>query len=270
MTAQVPGSRAKKIAMNAGRVARTARRAAAVAVALFSAHLPMGCRGESSAGEGAGKPGASSQAPVLPALVLKDDTPGALLTWIDDKGDFHVVEHVSDVPEAGRGTVRVVLADRKDGTGESVYVADLNTKGADGSYPVRAMTRTGWDELGASKRKERLEALAPRAAPPASAAPGSQAAPAVAAGELNATIYGASWCGPCHQAEKLLKSLGVKVTKKDIEESDDAQREMQEKLTRAHRRGGSIPVIDLAGQLFVGFSEGAIRAAVARARASTL
>ena len=273
MKAHVEGSRAKKNAMQVGPVTRAARRAAVVAAALLSAHLPLGCHAKSSAGEGGGKPGASAQAPVLPALVLKDDTPGALLTWIDDKGDFHVVEHVADVPEAGRGTVRVVLADRRDGTGESVYVADLNTKGPDGSYPVRAMTRAGWDELGASKRKERLEALAPSAAPPASATagvPGAPGAPAVAAGELAATIYGASWCGPCHQAEKLLKSLGVKVTKKDIEESDAAHREMQEKLTRAHRREGSIPVIDIAGQLFVGFSEGAIRAAVARARATTL
>jgi glutaredoxin len=251
-------------------VARSAQRVAAIAVVLSVAHMSAGCHRKSAEGDGAGKTSASAEAPVLPPLVLKDDTPGALLTWIDDKGDFHVVEHVSDVPEASRGTVRVVVADRKDGTGESVYVADLNTKGADGSYPVRAMTRAGWDELGASKRKERLEALAPHAAPSASGAPSTESAPAVATGELTATIYGASWCGPYHQAEKLLKSLGVKVTKKDIEESDEAHREMEAKLTRAHRRGGSIPVIDLGGQLFVGFSEGAIRAAVARARSATL
>jgi glutaredoxin len=205
----------------------------------------------------------------LPPLVLKDDTAGALLTWIDDQGDFHVVEHVADIPEAGRGTVRVVLADRKDGTGESVYVADLRTKSPDGSYPVKTMSRVAWDELGASKRKSRLEALAPSATPSAPAPGGSaEGAPAVAqAGEVRAIIYGASWCGPCHQAEALLKSLGVHVVKKDIEESDEAQREMQEKLARAHRRGGSIPVIDVMGQLFVGFSEGALKAAVARARA---
>jgi glutaredoxin len=84
--------------------------------------------------------------------------------------------------------------------------------------------------------------------------------------EVTATIYGASWCHPCHQAQELLESLGVKVTKKDIEESDAAQREMQEKLRKIHRGGGSIPVIDVMGQIFVGFSEGALRAAVARAR----
>jgi hypothetical protein len=45
---------------------------------------------------------------------------------------------------------------------------------------------------------------------------------------------------------------------------------MQEKLAKAHRQGGSIPVIDVMGQLFVGFSEGALKAAVARARGATL
>ncbi len=219
-------------------------------------------------------PAGSAEAKLLPALLFKDDTKGALLTWIDEQGDFHVVEHVADVPEAARATVRVVLSDRKDGTGESVYVADLRAKSADGTYPTKAMARGSWDELGASKRKARLEALAPSAAPPPSpsGAPGDEpkAPGSIAAGEVRAIIYGASWCGPCHQAEALLKSLGVRVTKKDIEESDDAQREMQEKLRRAHRRGGSIPVIDVMGQLLIGFSEGAVKAAVAHARGTTL
>ena len=229
--------------------------------------VAVGCKNRGTAHTDSGLPGASAEVPKLPPLVLKDDTPGALLTYVDDKGDFHVVEHVSDVPEASRETVRVVLADRKDGTGESVYAADLRNKGADGAYPVKTMARSAWDELGASKRKVRLEALAPSAAPPAASVAGAEAIPA---GEVRAIIYGASWCGPCHQAEALLKSLGVKVTKKDIEQSDDAQREMQEKLAKAHRRGGSIPVIDVMGQLFVGFSEGVLKAAVARARGATL
>ena len=227
-----------------------------------------GCRKKSGAEDDPDKPSASSEPKPLPPLVLKDDTPGALLTWVDDKGDFHVVEHVADVPEANRGTVRVVLADRKDGTGESIYVADLGHKNPDGSYPVKTMARAAWDEIGASKRKTRLEALAPSAAPPAPSASAEGPGAVAQVGEVHAIIYGASWCNPCHQAEALLKSLGVKVVKKDIEESDDAQREMQEKLARAHRRGGSIPVIDVAGELFVGFSEGALRAAVARARAA--
>jgi glutaredoxin len=243
-------------------------RAIVTAALVVAALSPTGCHRRASGSADPANPSASAEVPPLPPLVLKDDTAGALLTWIDDQGDFHVVEHVAEVPEAGRETVRVVLADRKDGTGESVYVADLRTKNADGSYPVKTMSRSAWDELGAAKRKSRLEALAPSASPsaPPPAASG-EGAPVAQAGEVHAIIYGASWCGPCHQAEALLKSLGVHVVKKDIEESDDAQREMQEKLARAHRRGGSIPVIDVMGQLFVGFSEGALKAAVARARA---
>ena len=44
---------------------------------------------------------------------------------------------------------------------------------------------------------------------------------------------------------------------KDIEADRLADEEMQEKLETAGRRGGSIPVIDVQGQILVGFSEGA-------------
>jgi glutaredoxin len=252
--------------------ARSSTLAAAAVVVCLGAAGACHRGGTKGAGPSASS---SSEVATLPPLVLKDDTANVLLTWVDEHGDFHVVEHVADVPEAGRQAVRVVVADRSDGTGESIYVADLRAKGPDSAYPVKAMARAEWDELGASKRKARLEALAPRAAPPpeSSAAPGSGAggiADPTAHANVSAIVYGASWCNPCHQAQALLESLGVKVTKKDIEESDGAQREMQEKLRRIHRQGGSIPVIDVMGQIFVGYSEGALRAAVAKARSGTL
>jgi glutaredoxin len=219
-----------------------------------------GCHRKSSSGGSAGAE--SAEAPALAPLVLKDDTKNTMLTWVDEHGNFHVVEHIPEVPDAGREAVRVVISDRSDGTGESVYVANLREKKADGSYAVTSMPRPEWDELGAKNRKARLEALAPSAAP--SAAPSSSSA--MVAGDISVIIYGASWCGPCHQAEALLKSMGVKVTKKDIEENPSAGAEMQEKLRRVHRQGGSIPVIDVMGQILIGFNAGALRAAVDRAR----
>jgi glutaredoxin len=238
-------------------------------VATLFALTGTACKRTDGANESGPAGSGSVDAPALPPLSVKDDTPGALFTWVDDQGDFHVVERTADVPEANRGTVRVVVSGQSSGSGESVYVADLTKKNPDGTYAVRTMGRSVWDELGASKRKSRLEALAPKAAP--STAPlASGDAPAAGVGQVTATIYGASWCGPCHQAEALLKSLGVQVTKKDIEESDAAQREMQEKLRKVHRQGGSIPVIDVMGQIFVGFSDAALRAAVSRARGATL
>ena len=217
--------------------------------------------------------GATPQAAELPPIDIKDDTPNLLLTWIDDKGDFHVVQKPTDVPKEGRENVRVVLTTREDGTGKSVYVANLNEVTPTGSYRVKTLTRAAWDELGASKRKARLEALAPSAQPaPSDSAPsppsaGNASAPKKApATGITAIIYGASWCKPCHDTARYLKQRGVTVIDKDIEENEVAAAEMRQKLARAGRAGSSIPVIDIAGQIMVGFSPMAIDQAIEAAR----
>ncbi len=215
--------------------------------------------------------GAAPQASELPPLEIKDDTANLLLTWIDDKGDFHVVQKPADVPKEGRDNVRVVLTTREDGTGKQVYVANLNEVTPSGSYRVKTMTRAAWDELGAGKRKARLEALAPSAVPaPSDSAPsGTPAAPkkALATG-IVATIYGASWCKPCHDTARYLKQRGVTVVDKDIDENPVAAAEMRQKLERAGRSGSSIPVIDLMGQILVGFSPMALDQAIEAARSA--
>jgi glutaredoxin len=219
--------------------------------------------------------GAAPQAADLPPLEIKDDTPNLLLTWIDDKGDFHVVEKPTDVPKEGRDNVRVVVTTREDGTGKLVYVANLNEVTPTGSYRVKTMARSAWDELGASKRKARLEALAPSAqpapsdsAPTANAAPDASGAPKKAMSGISAIIYGASWCKPCHDTMRYLKQRGVTVIDKDIEENEVAAAEMRQKLARAGRSGSSIPVIDLMGQIMVGFNPMAIDQAIEAARSA--
>ena len=208
----------------------------------------------------------------LPPLEIKEDTPNLLLTWIDDKGDFHVVQKPADVPKEGRDQVRVVVTTREEGTGKLVYVSNMNEVTPAGAYRVKTMTRAAWDELGAGKRKARLEALAPSAVPaPAESAPNAQAdAPSApkkaSASGISATIYGAEWCKPCHDTEKYLKQRGVTVIHKDIDENPVAAAEMRQKLERAGRSGSSIPVIDLMGQILVGFSPMALDQAIEAAR----
>lgn len=208
----------------------------------------------------------------LPALVVKPDTPNLLLTWIDDKGDFHVVQKPADVPSTAKKNVRVVVVDKEAGTAELVYVANLDETTPDGSYRLRTMTRAAWDELGASLRKARLEALAPSVAPPPSASAeaesgGPSGGPGLRGGvKVTAIIYGASWCKPCHQAADYLRGRGVTVVMKDIEESEAAQAEMQQKLARSGRGGASIPVIDVAGQILVGYSPGSLDQAIRTAQ----
>jgi glutaredoxin len=203
----------------------------------------------------------------LPPLQVKADTPNLLITWIDDKGDFHVVDKPAGVPVEARKTVRVVVADKEAGTGEQVYVADLNETAADGSYRIKTMSRAAWDELGASKRKARLEALAPPTAPAtAPSAAGSAAIAKAPSGSIVVIIYGASWCKPCHDAEAYLRQRGVNVIKKDIEENEAAASEMKQKLDRAGKGGASIPVIDVMGRILVGFSPASLDRALEAAR----
>ena len=211
---------------------------------------------------------AAPKASALPELSVKADTPNLLLTWIDDKGDFHVVQKPADVPTEGRKSVRIVQADKEAGTGDLVYVANLDETAPDGSYRLKTLTRAQWDELGASRRKARLEALAPSAAAPpaASVAAGPNAKAPPGTGKLVAIIYGANWCKPCHMAADYLQAHGVTVIHKDIEESEAAQAEMNQKLARAGRGGASIPVIDIMGQILVGYSASALDQAIAAAQ----
>lgn len=220
-------------------------------------------------GEGGDDP--SGTTPIsneLGPLELKDDTPNLLLTWIDEKGDFHVVTKPGDVPEKARDAVRVVVTTRPDGTGKQFYVADLTKKNPDGTYPVKTMSRSEWDEKGASRRQARLEALAPPSAtPPASAA--SSAPPVGSAPpqrKISAIVYGADWCKPCHDAARYLRQKGVAVTEKNVESSEAIQQEMDKKLERAKMGGASIPVIDIMGRLMVGYSPTALDRAVENAR----
>jgi glutaredoxin len=138
------------------------------------------------------------------------------------------------------------------------------------------MPRAEWEELGAGKRKARLEALAPSAMPSGSAAPGTgpvdgkapsntPGAKAPATGVV-VIIYGADWCKPCHDAERYVKQRGATVIKKDIDNNEVAAEEMRKKLARAGRSGASIPVIDIMGQIQVGFSPAALEEALATAR----
>jgi len=245
-------------------------RAAFLLTALLGLGAPSGChRHDDDETDDGTQPVSNELAP----LVLADDTANLLLTWVDEKGDFHVTQKPADVPEKARNQVRAVVAGKEEGTGRLVYVADLTHKAADGRYTVKTMTRAQWDEIGASRRAARIEAFAPKAAPPPSASAGPTGADAgrIQAGELTAVVYGADWCKPCHQAERYLKTLGVRVIVKDIDHDEGAQAEMVQKLRRAGLpTRGSIPVIDIAGQVLVGFSAADLRRAVDTARKSDM
>jgi len=217
---------------------------------------------------------------VTPAV--KDDTTGLLFAWIDEKGEFHVVEKTADVPIVGRDAVRVMDPNNYDTSHpDRVFIADLRVAGADGAYPVRVATRDELDAMALARRGKSGPTLASAAHPPPAAASGQAqaltggapppegqpgaAVPQPGSPRPAVIIYGASWCGACHQAAAYLKQKGVPFVELDIEADANAAREMQAKLVHAGKRGGSIPVLDVRGRIMVGFNPQEVDSALGQA-----
>jgi glutaredoxin 3 len=62
------------------------------------------------------------------------------------------------------------------------------------------------------------------------------------------TVYSADWCAFCHAVKRYFDDLGVSYTDKNIEK-DPAY--AQESVDKSDQTG--IPVIDINGQIIVGF-----------------
>ena len=206
-------------------------------------------------------------------VLVRQETEGLLLTWIDEKGDFHVEQKVSDVPLIGRDAVRVVDPSREEGThNDKVFVADLRVAQADGHFPVHTMTRAEFDLLAVARRQKQGVATMPSAAPSGDVpvVPMQQGNPLPAADPLatarpQVVIYGASWCGACHDAAAYLRQRGVAFVEKDVETDASAAREMKAKLAKNGLHGGSIPVLDVRGKVMVGFNARAVDEALGKA-----
>ncbi len=232
-----------------------------------------------SALPGCKRSSASETASADPAVpfTVKADSEGLLLTWIDDKGDFHVEMKVADVPMMGRDAVRVVDPSKDDGThADHIFVVDLRTAREDGTFPVRSMTRADFEALAVARREKTGPTLASAGPPSPSAPPPSGSAAAAQDGRdpgspkpatlASVIIYGAEWCGACHEAARYLKRKGIPFIEKDVEKDPGAAREMQDKLAKNGLHAGSIPVIDVRGRVMVGFNasevDGALGAAL--------
>jgi glutaredoxin len=200
-----------------------------------------------------------------PTVVVRQESDALLLTWIDDKGDFHVETRVADVPMMGRDAVRVVDPSRDDSAHpDSVFVVDLRQIRPDGTYPVRNMARADFEAMAVARREKTgptLASAAPSPNPPSGTDPPAADAPKRDSRPL-VVIYGAEWCGACHEAARYLRRKGIPYVDKDIEKDPAAASEMQQKLAKSGLHEGSIPVIDVRGKLMVGFNPAEIDAAL--------
>ena len=239
------------------------RRVVACLMVLAMAAVAPACKRSSGA--------TATADPEAAGVVLKDDSEGLLLTWIDDKGDFHVETRVADVPLMGRDSVRVVDPNKDEGThADRVFVADLRQVRPDGTYPVHAMTRADFEALALNRREKTGPTLAsagPTPTAPSSTAGAAEPDPGTTRPSARPVviIYGAEWCGACHEAARYLRSKGIAYVEKDVEKDSGAAHEMQQKLARSGQRSGSIPVIDVRGKVLVGFNPQEVDGALGQA-----
>lgn len=75
-------------------------------------------------------------------------------------------------------------------------------------------------------------------------------------------IYSTDWCAFCKQAEKYLDKKGVAWTDYDIEKDAKAHDELMEKIGGNFR---GVPVIDVDGEIILGFDRARIDAALKKA-----
>lgn len=214
----------------------------------------------------------------LPELVIRDDTPNMMLTWIDPQGGTHVETSTKEVPEAQRKMVRVVISDQEAGTKDPIYVVDL-TRGDGGPYRAETISRRQWEEE-IERRRSNLDLAdldeseaergtvprlprvpvpqAPQDIPPSPFGPDPDVPQKPSVPGLVVVVYGAEWCAPCHAALDHLKRRDVKAEYKDIDKDAAAKDEMRAKLAKIGKPTAAIPVIDVGGQIIVGYSAGAL------------
>jgi glutaredoxin len=183
-------------------------------------------------GEGQG------EAPIVtPPFAVRGDLSGLMLTYLDAEG-VHTTEHLSEVPEAARGLVRVdslrMAPDDRDP--DAVYVADLRAPGEGGNYVVRRMTRESFETAAREARPE----------------------PTAVATSDEVVVFGASWCGACRQAEAYLRERYVPFVEHDIEREPEARADMQRRARAAGITANGIPIIDIRGRVMQGFDPGAV------------
>lgn len=70
-------------------------------------------------------------------------------------------------------------------------------------------------------------------------------------------VYSADWCAFCHTAKNYFKSLGLEFEERNVEHDPKF---MHESVEKSGQMG--IPVIDIDGEIIVGFDKPRIDAAI--------
>jgi glutaredoxin len=222
-----------------------------------------GCRAPAPPAQGAPPDAARAHgaADDVPEVVVEKDSKELLFSFRDDLGEWHDVDAIEKIPEASRARVLVrdlARSPEELRTAELLYVADLRAPDAEGRYSCAVVSRYGFER-------------APRADAESGPASGDAAAPGTPNSGARVTMYMTSWCPVCKKAAAWLRGRGVQFAEKDVEKDEAASRELSQKAKSAglSSQVQGVPVIDVGGELLLGFDPRSLQEALDRLRAKT-
>jgi glutaredoxin len=178
---------------------------------------------------------------------MNPESDQVVITYAGDKGVFADTTLVAEVPEAARARVGVNVFGKPAPAGK-VWVTDLSAPGDDGRFPLVAVARDEFEtEVLGVGRVSAFDL-------PADLDPSDLLGDRAAAGKGGPVIvYKTSWCGVCKQLEAYLQKQGIEYVAKDIEKDRSAAAELQAKAKAKGVQTGSVPMIDVGGELLRGF-----------------
>lgn len=184
---------------------------------------------------------ADDQAQEAPLLVPEEDQ--FVLTYAGEQGEFADCTTLAEVPAEARERVGVNVL-RKPPPPGKVWVTNLDAPDPAGRYALEAVPRKDFEVavlgVGRASKFDLPGDLGEHAGDPA-----ARDAPVI--------VYKTSWCGVCRQVESYLDSKGVAYVAKDIEKDRAAAAELQAKAKAKGVATGSVPMIDVGGELLRGF-----------------
>ncbi|RMG21053.1 MAG: hypothetical protein D6729_01635, partial [Deltaproteobacteria bacterium] len=130
---------------------------------------------------------------------------------------------------------------------------------AEAARAEQAARAAALSELASLAAKLRREIQAGARVPLGTAGDGAQVGPAPAE---EVVLYGTAWCGYCKKARRWLKRRGIPFVDRDVERDPEAVQELARKARAAGVLPRGVPVIDVAGELVLGWSPEALEAAV--------
>lgn len=220
-------------------------------------------------------PGEASAEPVTPRVT--NNRRDLIFSWIGDAGP-QVATSIEDVPPNQRSEVRVqdptIPPEKRDN--RWLFFADLTRPDIKGEYPVRAVSRSEYEN---ARSEELRSALPEQNIPPAgqrapegqSKGPGtlSNADPnpsgeSTKGGTAGAEVvmYATRHCPVCIKARRWLIAEGIPYLEKDIERDRQAAESLAAKGRKQGIPVNGVPVFEIRGQLVPGFDPGVIRSLV--------